>query len=77
MEQVPRANATNSHLAEILGVTVGQISRIRNGKRQPSINLMFTISKELGWSTEEQVKAAVWKGYHHSFEAFLRSKYGE
>lgn len=46
---------TNDELAEALGISFTMASRLRNGKRFPSIAVMRKIQQEFGIPLEEQV----------------------
>lgn len=48
---------TNPELAERLGIHYTMASRLLNGKRLPSLQLMARIESELGWSMAAQTKA--------------------
>jgi len=71
-----KAQVTNQRVAEDLGVTHSAVSRIRTGDRHPSLELMVTIAKRYGWTTDRQVAAVHDRKYATEFEATLTRFYG-
>lgn len=50
----------NRDIARMLGIHEVSLSRLRNGHRKPSLEMIAKIDKQLGWPTAQQIKA-----YHH------------
>lgn len=46
----------NQDIALRLNIHPVSLSRLRNGYRKPSVELMATIEQELGWPMAEQIK---------------------
>lgn len=75
MEQVVRSTVTNAYVAEKIGLTHTQVSRLRTGARKPSIKTMNTITLALGWHIATQMKAIRAGEYAEQFEEFLIRKF--
>ena len=71
-----RAAISNPTVAEALGIDATMVSRMRSGKRIPSITTMAAVEKAYGWSMDKQVDAALSHQYHIKFEAMLIDKFG-
>lgn len=69
----------NKDIAFMLDINPVSLSRLRNGHRKPSLEMIAKIEKLLGWPTSQQIKA-----YHHKdplkygdeFRKFLKSQFG-
>ena len=48
---------THQHVANLLGLTVASVSRIRTGNRLPSLEVMTKIRDLLDWSIDDQTAA--------------------
>lgn len=59
MTTTAQAAATNSEIAQLLGLTHSGVSRIRAGLRIPSFTTMAAIATEFDWPIEQQVGAVV------------------
>lgn len=59
-------------VAELLGVSVASVSRLRSGNQKPSLDLMFTIRNKLDWSAEDQVDAWYSDRWNVEFENRIR-----
>ena len=49
---------TNSDVAEVTGLSVYSISKIRNGSRIPSPKVMRRLAHHYGWSLDDQISLA-------------------
>jgi transcriptional regulator with XRE-family HTH domain len=70
----------NRDVADRLGIHPVSLSRLRNGYRKPSVDLINQIHEKLGWSVVAQTKAHQDKEdplrYAREFRQFLEAKYG-
>lgn len=73
MTTPPTAPYTLSRVAQMLGVSMATVSRLRSGDRQPSFLLMAAIEKALDWPIEDQARQRTDKRWHLGFETALRS----
>lgn len=62
---------SNTELADLLGLSHVQVSRLRSGNRYPGIPSMRQIEKVLGWSAGDQMKAHGTEKYAQEFEAAI------
>lgn len=60
---------THDRLAKLLDLTIASVSRIRTGKRHPSMNAMLRIQSLFSWSVGEQVAARSAHRYAREFNA--------
>lgn len=68
----------NKDIAQMLGIHEVSLSRLRNGHRKPSLEMIARIDTLLGWPTDKQIKA-----YHHkdplkygeAFRQFLKDEF--
>lgn len=66
---------TNREMGEKIGVTHSAVSRIRNGIRKPSLEVMRKIDKRFGWTVQAQ-SASMQKGrYAKDFDLLVRGKH--
>lgn len=72
-----RAPITNEQVGRDLGVTHSAISRIRSGKRHPSVTLMRRIEKTYGWKGDAQLRVFGSQTYAAEFEQCLTRHYAE
>lgn len=61
----------NQEVADLIGVSAGAASRLRAGKRSPSLPTMQKIERAFGWPLAEQivVKASGQTNYGRDLEA--------
>lgn len=72
-----RANVTNQQVAKDLGISHSMVSRLRAGKRHPSVELMGRINSRLQWKFTAQMKVYGTPEYAAGFERALVRQYGE
>ena len=62
---------TNTELANLLGLSHVQVSRLRSGARTPGVTTMGDIQDVLGWSATDQIRARRDGVYASEFEAAI------
>lgn len=67
-KNAPVVSPTNSEVGAALGLTHSGVSRIRSGKRLPSIDRMNHIAEFYGWGVEAQMEARAAGTYATEFE---------
>ncbi len=65
----------NKDIAEKLGIHPVYLSRLRNGDRKPSLELMRKIRDELGWDLAQQIEVHEAGAYAETFRTFLEEHY--
>lgn len=68
-----RSSMSNPQVADLLGVHYTYVSRLRSGRRLPSISTMAKIKELFDWDYESQVKAVLSDDFHVEFEKRLAS----
>lgn len=59
---------TNQVIADAIGLTHSGVSRIRNGNRLPSLEIMQNIERAYGWSLKDQAEARERGMFHYARE---------
>lgn len=61
----------NRTVAERLNLSESGVSRLRSGRRHPSLTVMQAIERTYGWKVQEQSEALLRKDWHEEFEVTL------
>lgn len=72
----PRAAASNAAIATELGLTHAMVSRLRSGKRNPSVQTIGKVCAVFKWAQEAQVTAMNDGTYAVEFEKILIARFG-
>lgn len=68
----PGTDIHNQAVAELLGMSMSGVSRLRTGSRNPSPRTMVTIEERLGWPATKQLEASLRGEYAQAFNLALR-----
>lgn len=71
-----KAAVTNQHIATRIGMTDSAVSRIRNGTRHPSIEVMQKIAAAYNWGVGLQAEAQARGNYAEVLERRLANVHG-
>lgn len=65
---------THHWVADKLGMSISGVSLLRSGKRNPSMETMEVVEREIGWPLCDQVEAR--HDYADALNQALREKFG-